>query len=310
MRAVGQATGANWHEVSRALLRVWDACWFSRFDPLSVGVFRICLGALITLFYVALFPNWERFYGTDGIRSLQDVPGPDPWTVFYWTESVFPIRIWWWFAFIAAVLFTVGLKTRVWTIALFVLECSLLGRSPQAMNGEDVVFRMLLFWGMFAPLGAQLSLDRWLSNRSEGASTEEMPEVWPVRAMQINFVLIYAISLPNKLADDVAWWSGDAVYLAVVSNMWGRWPWPEMFYLWDGLISKIFTYGTLVVEAAIPLAIWFRRTRLIVIFGAALLHIGIGAMLNGVSFFSLAMVCGLWIFVPAETSRKLLRSLA
>src|SRR5437870_8637204 len=76
--------------------RAWDMCWFGRFDPISVGMFRIFLGVLITFFYIALTPNWERFYAADGIASVATNPA-DAWTVFHWTEAFLPVRVFWGF---------------------------------------------------------------------------------------------------------------------------------------------------------------------------------------------------------------------
>ena len=293
------------------IARAWNRCWFSRFDPVSIGVFRIFLGLLITVFYIALFPNWERFYALDGIRSLNDATlgqRDDWWSVFYWTEDWLPIRVYWWVGLFSAILFTLGWRTRLFTVLLYVLQCSLLHRSPPAMNGEDVVFRMLLFYGIFAPLGYRLSVDSILKHRKGGEqkAEAELPTIWAIRAMQINFALIYLISLPNKLVDDVAWWNGNAIYLSVVSNMWSRWPWPEMFYRFDGFLSICFSYGTILVEGAFPLLVWFKKPRLFLICALAGMHIGIAVMLNGVAFFSLSMVCGFWLFVPSDVTWKLI----
>jgi len=301
----------SYREDIRRFTEAWNRVWFSRFDPVSIGVFRILLGALITVFYLVLSPNWERFYAADGVASVNEIGNlNDPWTVFHWTEPNLPIRVYWCIGVIAAIFFTLGWKTRLCTVVLFILECSLLNRSLPAMNGEDVVFRMLLFWGMFAPLGHRLSLDSFLKKRRGEQVEGELPRIWAVRGMQINFLLIYVISLPNKLVDDVAWWNGDAIYLAVVSNMWSRCPWPEMFYAVDGLLSKLFTYGTIIVEGSFPLLVWFDRPRLYAICAIASLHLGIAVMLNGVTFFTLSMVCALWSFVPAEVTWKLIQRLA
>ncbi|MSR82771.1 MAG: hypothetical protein EXS58_07580 [Candidatus Latescibacteria bacterium] len=62
-----------------------------------------------------------------------------------------------------------------------------------------------------------------------------MPIIWAVRAMQVNFALIYAISLPHRLVDDISWWNGDALYYTIANDMWRRWPWPEAFCLLGGL---------------------------------------------------------------------------
>ena len=53
--------------------------------------------------------------------------------------------------------------------------------------------------------------------------------------MQVNFALIYAISLPHRLVDDISWWNGDALYYTIANDMWRRWPWPEAFCLLGGL---------------------------------------------------------------------------
>ncbi|MSR82770.1 MAG: hypothetical protein EXS58_07575 [Candidatus Latescibacteria bacterium] len=52
------------------------------------------------------------------------------------------------------------------------------------------------------------------------------------------------------------------------------------------------------------LLVWFSKPQLYVIGVAAALHLGIAFMLKGATFFTLSMVCGLWIFVPAGTTRN------
>jgi hypothetical protein len=293
-------------ERAQGLARWWNHCWFERFDPVSLGAFRIFLGSLIAVFYLALYPNWERYYAADGITSLGQFANPDDaWTLFHWTESSLPIGVFWWLGLGAALSFALGWKTWWCTALLFALESSLLNRSLPAMNGEDVAFRMLFFWGLFAPLGHRLSLDSYVKRRRGQGGRRELPTIWATRAMQVNFALIYAISLPHKLVDDVSWLNGDALYYAIANDMWRRWPWPESFYLFGGILSILFTYGTLVVEAAFVLLVWFSRFRLYVIGAVAALHLGIAFMLKGATFFTLVMVCGLWIFVPNELTQRM-----
>ena len=131
--------------------------------------------------------------------------------------------------------------------------------------------------------------------------------IWAVRAMQINFIAIYFFSLPNKLADDVAWINGDAIYLSMVSSMWSRQLCPERFYIFDGLFSKIATYGTIFVEGTFPILVWFPKTKMVSILALASMHIFIAIFLNGVAFFSLSMVCGLITFISSEYIKRILR---
>jgi hypothetical protein len=122
-------------------------------------------------------------------------------------------------------------------------------------------------------------------------------------AKSLNVLLIYAISLPNKLADDVCWWDGTAIYWTMMNRSWCRHPGWLIFAWWP--VSALGTYGTILVEGSFPILVWFRRTRLVSLAAIASLHLGIAVMLHNVTFFTLSMVCSFWLFVPPETTRWL-----
>lgn len=298
--------------LSKRINEIWDRLWFAKYDPLSASFFRIFLGALLIVYFIANYPNWERFFAADGIISL-DVVDPartqtDWVSIFYWTEGMVPIGVFWWIGLLASICFAIGFQTRASTITLFVLMVSMVHRNLTIVNGEDLTFRMVLFYSCFAPLNRTLSVDSWIKRRwaeKEGRVLPSLlPDIWPIRLMQINIALIYVISLPNKFVDDPSgWlWEGTAIYWAMTSNLWARWPWTEIFY--GGFLSKVITYGTVVVEAAFPLLVWFNRTRLYAIAGIAGLHLGIPILLKNITFFTLAMVCSFWVFVPSSDIRN------
>lgn len=234
----------------------WKTFWFDRFDPLPLALFRIALGTLILWMFICLYTSWERYYAMSGVLSINNPALPasevDWWSIFYWTRSLLPVQAIWCLGLGASVGFTNGWQTRTCTILLYIIVTSMIHSNRWVINGEDLVFRMLLFYGCFATLDQTLSIDHWRKTRRP-ATTEISPSrgpvAWPIRLMQINIVLVYAISLPNKLMDDIAWRNGNAIYLAMVSNMWSRFPWPGLFY--SRILSKLFTYGTIVVEATV-----------------------------------------------------------
>ncbi len=296
----------------RCVIKIWDKFWFSRFDPLPLAVFRIAFGILLMVWYLALYVNWEEYYGKLGniwLYETHAITSYSSWlNVFRWTKDLVPIRVFWWIGFLSAVSFTVGWRTRVCTIILFIMQSSIINQNIMLVNGEDSVFRMFLFYSMFAPLGYCVSVDHYLLKKKQKdcpPQKEEWPMIWAVRAMQINFIAIYVFSLPNKLADDVAWRNGDAIYLSMVSSMWSRQLCPEFFYLFDGLFSKIATYGTILVEGTFPILVWFSKTRMVSILALASLHIFVAIFLNGVAFFTLSMVCGLITFIPPQYIKKI-----
>lgn len=295
------------------LIKCWDEFWFTRYDPISTSIFRISLGLLISIMFICNYVNWERFYDASGVISLHEtVPIPDnvpedTCSVFHLTEGTVPIKIYWWIGMIAALFFTAGFQTRLATIVLYIIQASMIHRNYIIVNGDDLVIRMLLFYSCFFPLGYCLSIDSWIKQKQgKSLPTSEFPRMWPIRLMQINIALIYVISLPYKLVGDVAWVNGQAIYYTATSNMWGRFPFPEAFYAYNCLLSKLMTYGTVLIEGSFPILVWFKETTLIVTLLIASLHLGIAVFVPNVLFFTLAMVCSFWVFIRPEITHYLL----
>jgi Vitamin K-dependent gamma-carboxylase len=299
--------------VTRFLLDLWNRFWFSPIDPLPMAACRIGLGLLLAVWFIGLSPNWDRFYAADGIISLCDnlAQGPtssDPWNVMPVTEGWLPLRAYWCVGLVASLLLTIGFWSRTASGLLFVLINVLLHRNYYIVNGEELVARLFLLYGTFSPWGKACSVDSWLharqESRNDGEAAAPLPWAWTLRMMQVQFLLIYAISLGYKLAQDSSWLNGDALHWTIASDRW--WRMGEMSWLTlscGGILRKCMTYGTILIEGSAPLLIWFPATRLYVVGALTFLHAGIAVMIPGVAFFSLLMVVGLMLFVPAEIFR-------
>jgi hypothetical protein len=297
----------------RRLVGLWDRFWFGPSGLLSLSFFRIHLGLLILTTLLCSTPNWERFYAYDGISSLQiaevrQAAPEDPASCFYYTEGILPVRFWWCVGLTAALGFTLGYQTRLCTVLLFVLQSSMIHRARLLTNGDDLMFRMLLLHGCFAPLGHRLSVDAWLRCRRK-LPPLPAPWIWPQRMLQINVALIYVISLPFKFAQDGAWWSGEAIYWTMASDMWYRGWFPQLAYRWGPWFSYCATYGTVLIEGAFPFLVWFRPTRMPAVWAATALHLGIALFVPNVLFFTLCMVVGFWVYYPDAMLEKLLQRL-
>jgi hypothetical protein len=281
--------------------RAWDQFWFAPLDALPAALFRISIGTLLTLAFLASAANWHRFYGADGMLSLGDPTiSPVPqgwWSVFYWTDGVLPVGAYWGAGTLAAVAFTVGWHTRLAAVLLFVLQASMVHRNPMAVNGEDLVFRMLLFYSCFAALGTTWSLD---ARRRPGAGGRA--ERWPIRLMQLNLALIYLVSQPYKIASDPTWVSGDAMYYVMINRTWSRFPWPALYY--HPWVAYPSTWGSLLIEIALPIGVWIPRLRRWVVLAAGALHVVIAVALQNVTFFTLAMTASFWVFLTSEDLRR------
>lgn len=228
--------------------------------------------------------------------------GKSRWSVFYWTKGILPVKTWWLAGLLAAVSFTMGCQTRLSTVLLWALQVSMLNRNRLAMNGEDLAFRMLLFYSCFAPLGYCLSIDLWRQRRGSVESMP-LPSIWPVRLLQVNVALVYALSLPQKLVNDPAWRDGTALYWTMMNDTWSRWPGQPVFL--GGFLCAALTYGTILAEGLFQILVWFRRTRFWALGAIASTHLGIVFLLQNITFFSLSMICSFLLFVPASSLRSM-----
>jgi len=180
----------------------WNRFWFSRQPTYSFGIFRILFGLYLLLTFIISFPNWERFYGTNGTLALSDIVFAEQFSLFSLTDN--PLLLWliYGVAVCCSLTLVVGFKTRLSTVILFIIYASMNHRNPLLMNGQDGVAKMFLFFGCFAPLGDHLSLDEFFKYRTfrllNSSQPVELKEVWILRLMQLS-VINSAIS-PGEMA--------------------------------------------------------------------------------------------------------------
>lgn len=294
----------------------WNKFWFRREPAYTLGIFRIVFGLFILGTVLMSFPNWERFYGPEGslpLSAFLEQGGGFSWSLFALTDQEWFIWFIFWFAVGAAAAFTAGLKTRTATIALFVIFISMFHRNTELINGQDQVAAMLLFFSMFAPMGERFSIDelwrRWRHFRvSSKPFMPDLTPIWSVRLMQVSIALLYLFSGPAKFLDDVTWRDGSAIYYVTLSDRWFRFPGVDFFH--NEILSMALTFGTLFIEIAFPLLVWFSRTRPFVLAGMAFFHLSLMVfMAPSVFYFNLMMLISLILFVRPEIIERLLNKL-
>ena len=121
---------------------------------------------------------------------------------------------------LVAVLLLVGWRTRWVTIVSWVLLTSLHSRNPGVLNFGDVVFRLLLFWSMFLPLGARWSLDA-AGNANRNRPLPDVVAGGATAAMLLQIGFVYAFNVVLK--DGPAWTSDfTALEYALGNETWGN----------------------------------------------------------------------------------------
>ncbi len=262
-------------------------------------------------------PGWTIDMGQSLFSQWFHVTDP------FWMRMVHGIAI------LVAVLFTLGVGTRVVSVLAWALALGYIHRTQASLFGMDTMLAILLLYLMAGPAGAALSVDRLVERFRVSwgclAGRKPLPALAPLksvsanvvlRLLQVHFCVIYLASGTSKL-QGAAWWNGTALWQTFSNYEFA----PARFELYttllrwstqNRLVFELINTGgdvfTLCLEMGLPFLIWFPRWRWVCLAGAVMLHTGI-ALTMGLTTFSLLMIVILLSFVPAATVHALLARL-
>ncbi|MDQ3862387.1 MAG: HTTM domain-containing protein [Actinomycetota bacterium] len=212
---------------------------------------------------------------------------------------------------LAALGMLVGYRTRLMTAIVWIAMLSIMWRNPLVSSGGDTLLVLLLFWGMFLPLGAHWSVDRMFETEPPRLAMSFLSLATFALFMQIAFVYWFSVVLKSSPE-----WRTDGTALYYALNL-DRIATPLGAYLAHfPTLLKVLTLGTVGLETLGPLLLFcpfftrFVRTGTVLVFMS--FHLGIWltmhlGMINWVSGF--CMVCFLpgWFWdVPVAKVRAAL----
>jgi hypothetical protein len=175
-------------------------------------------------------------------------------------------------ALFAAMLF-VGYRTRVATVASWLLLISLHNRNPPLLDGGDVLLGTLLLWSMFLPLGGCWSLD---ARRVGGGSATTVFSAATV-ALLLQFVSLYLLGGLLKTGPD--WRStGAAIQLALEQSWWSL-PRGQFLLRYPGLLrmmSLAVPWFEIIGSLLMFVPVWTGPVRMVTIAAFALFQLGLG----------------------------------
>ncbi len=242
------AASAEEHPV-RDLVRAWDRFWFAPSDATTLGLMRICTGALmlyIHLTYAVALLSYvgpTAWLGQDVMQWVRlEFPimapgnswdGPDVvvakgqfvWSPYFHLQDPLWIGLMHAAVMVATLLFTIGFASRVTSVLAWAGGVIYIHRAPSTVFGVDTMTNLGLLYLMIAPCGAALSLDRWLAvrrlRRQLGAAYTPPRPLLPsatfaTRLIQINYCIIYLIAGMSKLLGST-WWGGTAPSLFLLN---------------------------------------------------------------------------------------------
>lgn len=290
---IGPATAVLWALLALALgffaLRpeLWRRLWLTQVDPRPAGLFRIVFGVVVLWTLVDLLPLARFLFTDEGLwlpamarrnyggefRGLWDAEhGFEHWydwlLAIYYRFSLFHIRadpafVYAVFAatLAAVTLMTLGIKTRISTIASWFLVNSIYGYSPIFFSGGDTVLRVFLFLGMLSRWGEAYSLDTWWRRkRAVLAGAPTLPPLrlipaWPLRIMMLQLAIIYCAT--GALKSGHTWMDGTALFFALNLDHFYRHPAQIQLvtFLQMVWVLPLATWITKIWEMAFPLAL-------------------------------------------------------
>lgn len=280
-------------------IRLWRRFWFSEDSAYPLGFIRIAFGLLMILWTLSLYPGLYDRFGPAGVVPVP--PKADfTWSVF----RVFPgdsaVLAGWVVLLMASIALTLGWRSRLAAVLVFVMVVSFERRNPFVMNAGDVLLRVEALFIALSASDAALSLDQ--RRRTGTFWSAERRRVWPIRLMQIQVSIIYLSTVVAKLHGET-WQAGTAVAYSLRQNDLLFFTVPRWFT--DSmLLSNVLSWSTLLIELAIGLLVWNRRARPWVLAAGVALHLCIFVSMS-IGLFSLAMFVLYLAFLPSDRAEAI-----
>ncbi len=182
-----------------------------RIDTRSLAVFRVFVGLLIVADILLRSRNFSFYYTDDGAmpQSLAMEMTPEgAFSVFFFVSDPTLIALLFVVYGLVGIQLIVGYKTRIATILAFLLVISLDFHNPAVTSYADILFRLLLFWAIFLPLGERWSIDAVHRDRSPRDSVTGVASALILGQM----VYMYLYNGYHKVENEL-WLSGEATPL-------------------------------------------------------------------------------------------------
>jgi hypothetical protein len=271
-------------------------------DLRSLAVLRIVLALLVLVELLRRASDLSAHYTDLGILPrtvlLEEVLGPWAFSLSLVSGNLFFQALLFGIGMLAALGMLVGYRTRLMTIITWVLLLSIQMRNPLVGSASQDLLRMLLFWGMFLPLGAYWSLDRARKVAVPRLSMQFLSFATVGLFLQVAFMYWFTAILKSGPEWRV---DGTALYYALSFDQLAT-PIGSYLLQFPGLL-KVLTFATLGLEAFGPILLFFPFFTTLVRTGAVVafmsLHFGIWLTMDNLGLFpwisAFCMVC----FLPS-----------
>jgi hypothetical protein len=277
-------------------------------EPRSLAAFRIAISIVLLVDLGIRAADLAAMYTDDGMFSRTTISRH--FSAWNWSFH-FGSGAWWYQAVLFgaaaafAVALLVGYETRLAAVASWLLLVSLHNRVPHILSGADNLARLLLFWGMFLPLGRVWSLDAWSAKR-RGTPRANVEPILSVASAAILLQMAFMYLFSAAFKSNADWFGGKALAGIFTDGFFGT-PISSKLMEFPHVLA-VLTVSVLAIEWLGPLFLFFPlRTawvRLPVLGVLVSMHVGIEVLLK-VGLFSHVSLSGLLLFLPSIVWEKL-----
>ena len=263
----------------------WLKFWFQGEDARAYALLRIGIGLVALINIVDFLPVAIPLLGEKGIVAAGAANSwPDTFSIFFLSQNPTLIYGVIFIAFLASCSLIVGFASQLAAAVLYVWHCSYSHLAIPALGGYDTMLRLLTLILIVSPIGHIWAIDaKWWRRRS---GIQKLVPRYGLVLIRWQIFVIYALSFWNKSPDSY-WRAGESVGYFLMSNF-AWFPSAELAKIpW---LNTLLSWGTLMIELAVPFLLYNKRLRP---YGFLLgwgLHLGIA--ITKVYLFSLViMVC-------------------
>ena len=180
-------------------------------DTRSLAVFRMLLGALVIADVFLRARNFSFFYTDDGVvpgSFAMELTADSAFSIFYYTTSPTIIAALFGLTALVGLQLLVGYRSKLATVLALLLVVSIDHHNPLVLSYADTLFRLLLFWALFLPLGERWSIDALHTKSTPRASVSSVASALILSQM----VYMYFVNWYHKSENEL-WTSGEATPL-------------------------------------------------------------------------------------------------
>ena len=248
-------------------------------DLRALALMRIGVGALILIDLLLRAPSFMAFMTDRGVMTREmsmSVNSEWHWSLYwanaepFWAISLMII------AACFALMLMFGIRTRIASVASFILLASLHNRNPYLQQGGDNLLLLLTFWGCFLPWGERASIDASMV-REPRVSNRYFSTVSVALVLQVMSVYFFSALLKTG----VEWVrDGTGIYYALhndqvafgLASLWRDW------HGFTGVLTHYVWWLELIAPILALSPLWFAGFRTLAV--VALVAMEVGFMFN------------------------------